>query len=310
MLLHTSPRKYAAKNSAVQAEVRDFLPPTLIAGSLPVAKKASAAQVAYNAASLALDTERVCLITSFADGKVNYLAGAASDFASQGAVSTLLASALPNAPQHKGYGAYYCPLVDNSGMACVITTASGIKCFVGSEADAERFPVAEQVTDCPTYRLKNFSDELNAMPRWQSFSEYDRSDNRTLLRRLLMVGGLNAVVMGVMWLGATIYVARTTAQINDFAMQARTVLSAASETYVQKGGGRHPAWQEFQNVSSFVLTHRGHLLKFDLKDGKVSWSMDVPDFITGDEIGRIFGSGIQTRKEGNMIRISKGRGAQ
>lgn len=303
MHLHASPR---AKNpKAAEADVSEFLPRTLIAGALPMAKGVSAPQVAYHAASLALDTERVCLITSVSEDKVSYLAGAAADFASAGPATTLLACALPGIPAHRGWGVYYGALPGNAGTACVISTASGIKCFVGSEADAQRFPAAEQLSHLPVHHIAEMDCALAALPQWHSFTEHQRSDNRLLLKRLQIFGAANVAVMAAVWLGSSLYIAQTSAESADLEGQARAAIAKASEAYMNKGGGRHPAWHELQNVSRFVLSHRGRLLKFNLKDRRISWSIEVPDFVTGEEIGKAFGRGIQTRREGGMIRVTR-----
>lgn len=282
---------------------RAFVPRSLIAGSLPVARDASPLQVAYNAACLALDTERIVLIAAREDDRVHYLAGAGADFASQGNVTTLLASALPGNPHHRGHGSYFCA-VDDTLHACVITTSAGVKCFVGTEEDVERFPVTEGVPQLPVFQVGSAGAALEQMPPWRAFSEYDRGDNRLLLQRLLTVGIALNGVMGLLWVGASLYASYASAQAQDLATQARAVITAASNAFAQDGGNHHPAWQEFQNVSRFALEYQGRITAFAFQDGKLNWSLVVPEFVTGDQIQRAFGS-VQTKREDGRIRISK-----
>src|SRR5471032_2986780 len=99
---------------AVSGPLTVFVPPSLVACSLMLAKGAVPVQVAYNAATLALDTERVCTILSSHEGKVHYLAGAAADFASQApGVATMMAVALPGGPVYRGDGVYFAALADS-----------------------------------------------------------------------------------------------------------------------------------------------------------------------------------------------------
>jgi hypothetical protein len=275
--------------------VSEFVPRSLIAGSLPVAAGASPLHVAYNAASFALDTDRICLITSVQGDKVHYLAGAASDFASQGPVSTLLARALPGVAGHQGKGVYFC------------TTEDDVKCFVGDQGDADRFPDAEGLDDYVVHRLQPYTEKLTGLPAWKPFSERDRAANRAWCGGLLVTGIGLSVVMALIWAGSAIYVSRLGAPRPDPAQELQSLIAQTSASVVKDSGTYDSAWLEFQTVSRFVLEHQGKLLSFQLLDGKLSWSLEVPDSVTGEELDQALGRGIQTRRDGGKISVGKNK---
>lgn len=285
------------------ALLKSFVPRSLIAGSLPLAKGAVPLQVAYNAACLALDSERIALIVSASGNTVHYLAGLAADFASAGPVTCWLAGALPGSAHHQGPGAYYCPLDEHGLTACVLCTEDGVKCFVGSADDVKRFPASERVPDCRAFEA---TDPVGAAwPRWHAYTEYAREDNRTLLRRLVQGGLAACAIMLVLWVAAAVYLSWANAQSTDLAAKARRIVDSAQQAFAENSGNRDPAWIEFQNLARFVLEHQGRLVAFEHKGGKSSWTLEVPEFTTGEEISRAFGPGVQTHKEGNRIQVSK-----
>lgn len=308
MLMRKSPKNPRQAARVTPAVGTEFLPRSLIAGSLPLAKDAVPAQVAYNAASFALDSERICLIIAVKGARVHYLAGAASDFASQsGAVCTALACALPGSPFYRGPGVYFSPVGDDGLTACVIGTDDNVKCFVGAEVDALRFQESEQMADLPVVRLASSVLKLATLPPWRPFNECERDSSQRLLVRLRHFGIGYCAAMVALWVATAVYAAAVDDRVQNSAAQAQALIASAQQAMAEDGGMHHPAWQELQTISRFVLEHQGRVTAFEAKAGKINWALDVPDFVTGDEIGKAFGSGIQTRKEGARIHVTKNK---
>lgn len=283
----------------------EFLPKSLIAGSLPLGKGASPTQVAYNSASLALNTERLCLITSVLGNRVYYLAGDASEFASQQNASTVLSTALPGSRMHRGDGVYFALLSDKGQMACIVVKDKTLKCFVGAPAEAERFPAVENASDLPVYHLHSTGEKFGALTPWRQLSDYDRDENRKLAKAILSTGAANALVMATVWVACSFYVAQASEQSSDYKAMAEAMLSEASASLARSSSSRHMGWQELQDVSRFAREHKGRIQAFELKDGRISWQLEIPTFVTGEQISKAFKGGVQTRKDGPVIIVSK-----
>ena len=283
--------------------VHPFVPASLIAGTVTLVKGAVGHRVAYNAACLALQTERVCMIVIEDGDRAHYLAGDAKEFAEFAApVSTSLIAALPNSKTHQGDGVYFHPVGEM--LACLIVRERRIKAYIGSKQVARRFPNVEKAESLPTYELWLDDPLTPGCPIWSGYAEQERESNRRMLHKMAGIGiGVN-VVMGGLWAGSVMWQGYTQAQMNDSQEKVRqSLVQAVSQ--LQASPYKQQAWTELQEVARFVIEKKGRLEAFSFKQGKIMWEINVPASVTGEEITKSLGKA-ETSAAGERLRISKG----
>jgi len=285
----------------------DFVPTSIVAGSLHLGRYADPIQVAYNAASLALDTERICLITSTSEGKIFYLAGAAADFASHGNATTSLAAALPNSPGYLGEGIYFYPIEKSDLTVCVVSARNSLDCFVGKSQEVERYVQrVNKDLKLPVRRLDGGRIPAD-FPVWKTFTEYERVENRKFVRRVLLSALGISVVMSGAWLVSSLF---HSTMVKDDAESKQSLIKSVEDVVKNMDDAsmvEFSVWNEFQRISTFVLSHQGKLVKFRYQNQKVAWTMALPEYTTGQEIDRALGrENIVTTKKDGTIFIAKG----
>lgn len=284
--------------------VHPFLPSTLVAATLPLVKGSVGHRVAYHAACLALQTERICMIIQEDGDRVHYLAGDAREFAEFAVpVSTSLISALPGFGTHQGDGVYFHPIGEM--LACLIVRDRRIKAYVGTKQAARRFPSVEKAEELPVHELWLDDPLVQGCPVWSGYAEQERDTNRKLMHKLIAIGfGVN-VVMGSVWGGSVVWEGYSQAKMIDSQTKMRQSLSMAVGQ-LQAAPYKHPAWTELQEVSRFVVEKKGRLDEFQFAKGKMMWRLTVPNSVTGEEITRALGK-VETNPDNIGIRISKGQ---
>ena len=283
-----------------------FVPASIVAGSVNVAAGADPAQVAYNSACLALDSERVCLIFSAQGRLVHYIAGLASDFSSSSPnVTTILAIGLPGMPHHQGEGCYRVNVGPGGDLiACVACKDGRVYSFVGAPSRAERFPAAIGGVDIPVIDLSASDERVQDIPVWKPHSEREREDNKRLLRySAIFLFAVNCV-MAMIWIASAISQGVAEGKLHSIAEEAKLSMSSLI-VKLAPAAYKHEAWNEYQSVAAFAMDHKGRLDHFELKDGKLTWRISVPAFVTGGEINSTF-KGISVTQDGDNLIIRKG----
>lgn len=284
--------------------VHPFLPSTLVAATVPLVKGAVGHRVAYHAACLALQTERICMIIQEDGDRVHYLAGDAREFAEFAVpVSTSLISALPGFGTHQGDGVYFHPIGEM--LACLIVRERRIKACVGTKQSARRFPAVEKAEDLPVHELWLDDPLVQGCPVWSGYAEQERESNRRVLKKMMLVGLAVNVVMGSVWGGSVVWEGYSQAKMIDSQAKMRESLHTAVSR-LEAAPYKHPAWNELQEVGRFVIEKKGRLDEFKFYKGKINWRLTVPSSVTGEEITRALGK-VETNPEAGSIRITKGQ---
>jgi len=283
-----------------------FVPPSIVAGSVNVAGGADPAQVAYNSACLALDSERVCLIFSAQGRLVHYIAGLASDFSSSSPnVTSILATGLPGMRHHQGEGCYRVNIGPGGDMiACVACKDGRVYSFVGAPSRAERFPAAIGGVDIPIIDLSASDARTQDIPVWKPHSEREREDNKRLLRySAIFLFAVNCI-MALTWIASAITQGVSEGKLHSIAEEAQQSMGSLI-VKLAPAAYKHEAWNEYQSVAAFAMDHKGKLEHFELKDGQLAWRISVPSFVTGGEINSTF-KGINVTEDGDNLIIRKG----
>lgn len=250
------------------------VPPSLIAGRVPIVRGARPDEAAYNTASLALDSEQIALISSVENGFVYYLACLAADLASAPRGSTcLLAAALPGLPGHRGQGVYS---VDQGGLvACLMLDPRGLRSFIGEPEVAADLHEAEGAAGGPTYRV-DVGDTGPRLPAWVAYGEMQRASVRRYSAYSAYTLSALTFLGCLVWAYGIFMNAEKDERFRAF--KAEVVrLMAARPAQLDDGSlaTANQAWRDFAQLSAFCLKQDGKILMFKSDGRRQSWRLEI-----------------------------------
>lgn len=246
---------------------------TLIAGSVPRASRNPAA-AAHLAAQVALDTERLHVLTSMTDSVVFYFAAPSRELTS-GATSTPLAAALPSHPAHRGDGCYIHYL--GSDAALVVKDGDTISAMFN---DREAIQSAIESHDLPVYDVA----ELAAQP-WALETQAGilKKAGDIWAHRIQIVASVWAAVAALAGAGFLI-----ASGMNDKTSEVHARQSKELVARVQLSQPVFKDLADLNQVNAVLLKAGGWLATYKLDGGQVTYSARLPAWVskkTIDELG-------------------------
>jgi hypothetical protein len=255
-----------------------FTPDNLLAGSVPLGG-GNPRDVAYNHASVALDTEQVQMIFTVEGQYVYYIAAPSSLFAGHAESVTPMAAALPGTKGHKGDGAYIAP--SETGFAVVIRRGVNLYSFVGDRQSAEGF-VAR-------YGVDIYAADNALALSWDGYyiGEMKRVSRASFLATL--AGGVVAVVAACFWMMLASQTSSMEQEIDQNRQKARDQVSGLVKDF--SDFSIHPLHRSLSEIQTFVSKVgmiEGFVNTYQLDSNKVKkWSIELPTYVTADVIERL-----------------------
>ncbi len=233
----------------------------LIAGSVPRASSHPAA-AAQLAAQVALDTERIHLLSCLSETHVFYFAAPSRELTS-GLTSTPLAAALPTHPAHQGDGCYVHYL--GSDAALVVKDGDTLNALFN---DRDAIQSAIESHDLPVYDVA----ELAAQP-WALETQAGilKKSGDIWAHRILLAASAWAVVAAVAGAGLL-----TATGFND---KTSDIHAQQSQELINRVQLSQPVYKDLaalHQVNAVILNSGGWLESYKSEGGRVSYAARLP----------------------------------
>ena len=275
-----------------------FTPEEVIAGAVPYVE-GNPREIAYHAASYALDTERVHLVCSQHDGMVYYLASPSSEFANMPLSSTPLGSALPGGKGHQGDGIYTLNL--GHSVFVVVVQEQTLRSYVGDPVEVKGFT---SDIDLPVYSL----DGGEHLSSWDGYRLMEIREDRRIARSVTAFGVLASFLGLALWIVLVMANSWLSSNVSDRYVEARKNADQISrELATVDPLAVH--LNELQRITSVAVKAKGWVGFYRLRKGQVSWEVDMPSWVTEDYIKALGGGvrAVKNEKDGTITFIKGNR---
>ncbi|MFP5516386.1 MAG: hypothetical protein ACLGJC_25310 [Alphaproteobacteria bacterium] len=277
-------RVQAAKRA--QGSTVYYTPAMIVARAVPCPRPADAGETAYYDALRLLQAEEIWLVQRWHEGRVSYIATPSTRFNPDGDnACTPLAQALPGHPLHRGDGAYLASL-DDGNHAVILVRAGTLQVSLGTEREVLAF-ASDRGAEAITV-------DLNAAEDWVPWQLAVLRYRRRIGLMIGGAGGLSALTAAVAVIGATMW--------QSSLLEERALIESQSADYTRAlemqlaEAVKQPLLSHVARIQRLrdlkaVLGDTAYLVRYEVKDGKWSWTAQVPEW-ANDRTLRPFGGGI------------------
>lgn len=249
---------------------QDYTPAEFIAGVIPTTRNSW--EAAWHAAVVALDTEAVRLVTSEHKGKTWYIAAPASAFASNPNATCVLSNALPGMPRHEGDGAYI-GQVSHRQTGCIIIQDGHAYCYTGENEEAREF--AQQYS-APIH-------EATGDAVWQGYNEKTTAESQKSAM-FAIKAALFFIGFGVLlWLGLAALRGASAERASTIQAEWDRNVGQIVQTFnASRLSQVRSLMADLHTLSSRALAAKGRITKYSIHNGKLTWEMELPLWVTSD----------------------------
>ena len=300
--LSASEPKATVKTSAVSTEVASivpglgvYLPPDIIGGSVPYIA-GSEDEAVWNAASQACATDRVHYVYTVADKRAWYLATPSSSLASNPDSWCPLAAALPGNSEYWDRETVY--IYDQEGTAAGLRwdqETGRMQVFVGpSRTILPRL----QTLDANFVTIN--TERATPVP-WKNRALMEEKLSRATVSGLFWTGVAVTVVALGFWLLThmiSLVVKPDLAKAQQETSEASQKLMVQAATTVRNETDKHLF--RLQELLYQLQSINGTLLKYEVKDGKVTWQALIPPAAGGDNLKQLRANAVGSSPDGRV----------
>lgn len=243
----------------------EYTPKDSIASFIELPKGVNGIEAMWHTASVALDTEKIRFVYSFADGGVYFIAAPALSFTKHPHSSTSLASSLPNFNGHKGNGAYFSMLSNNS-YCVIVKNDKQLESYIGTKENTILF-----AKDNPQFWT-------TASSPWIGLEEFSLKKTLKLMSDI-SIGILVAIFFLSVLSGFFKY--KQEQFLNLIKEKEKIIVQKEQRNLLVLNNTKENSFDNkilnrYLEISNFIITENGRLLNFDYQDGKLKYSIELP----------------------------------
>jgi len=275
---------------------------SMIAGALPSSDGALGPLMLVIRDILGTEDVHLCSHFDTLHRRIYYFAAASRAMHSVGKMNLPLVAAIPGKPGHRGNGAYV--ITQGANAAAAIFSDGELRLFCNS-VDAVDEAIRE--TGLATYHVAELEGEA-----FEALRGKYRRVGEGLTRQALSIYGVLALFTGVGYVGmsaATGYFER--ARTDDLEQRQRSVERLASS--ISFVSPVHERLARIQSISEVVVRSGGWVESYDFTDGKESFKLMLPEWVTNDHYAKL-GGDVTAESEGDgmvaVVKVAKGAGGK
>lgn len=247
----------------------------------------------WHTSSIALDTEKICLIYTLADDGVYFIAAPALDLLGYPDSATPLAAALPGNEHHQGDGAYLCS-IGNNLFAVMIKGKESLSCFIGDQASVLQFAEGQ-----PTFWV----DSHISTP-WLSLTQYQQKDTISLLNKL-SIGSFAGIIFFTL---LSLFFNYETGKHLEQSKKKQNAITLEQQKSLlvlnanKKNNSTNLILKKYLELSTYIIQQQGRIISYEAKNNSIKYKVELPQ--TSINLN-FFGKEVMPVIKDNVITIEK-----